>query len=179
MHYVVDSLNRVIDVDAEWEAAAAGTEGGDTAMRAQVIGRALESFMIGDATRMFMRSALDAARLLGETRVLPYRCDSPDAQRRFEMVISPLGDGHVQVAHRLVSQEPRQARKVRRPALLPAPLAGWHCTQCNAVRRPGHKAWLEEELTGPDRLALIQDVCPTCTQRLFEPATGAGEQNHA
>lgn len=176
MHYVVDSLNRVIDVDAEWDVTATGNQGGATALRAQVIGRPIEGFMMGDATRMFMRAALDAARLLGETRVLPYRCDSPDVRRRFEMVISPLSDGHVRVTHRLLSHEPRKPRK---PRPLPVPLTGWHCSQCNAVRRPGSPNWLEEELTLNDRLALAQDVCPTCARRLFEPATGAGEQNHA
>jgi hypothetical protein len=164
MHYVVDASNRVVDVDDEWDTAAAGANGGARALRAQIVGQPLESFLAGDATKMFVRAALDAARLLRQTQVLPYRCDSPTQRRRFEMVISPLPDGAVHVAHRLVLAETRPPRAEQPKAQVHA-LAGWRCSQCMAVRLTGSHDWVEAEGYAP----LAQDVCPSCATKLFHP----------
>jgi hypothetical protein len=160
MRYVVDGSNLIIEVDGEWDVAAAQAAGGHGAMRAQVVGLPLERFIAGDATKMFVRAALDAARLVNQTRALPYRCDSPIERRRFEMVISPLGDGHVEVDHRIVSVERRVPRStVQRPIRA----AGWRCSQCLSVRWVGSTEWQEAEVCN----LLAQDVCPGCAARLF------------
>jgi hypothetical protein len=128
-----------------------------------VLGRPLESFLAGDATRMFVRASLEAVRLLGQTRVLPYRCDSPTERRQFEMVISLEDSGHVKVAHRLVNLEPR-VRHQRPPA--GSLVAAWRCSQCLSVRAAGAPEWV-----GADAVALdgppAEDVCPACASRLF------------
>jgi hypothetical protein len=163
VHYVVDQANRIVDVDGDWDVSAAEhTESAVAPTGAKIIGQPLEAFMAGDTTKMFVRSALDAARLLGETRRLPYRCDSPSERRRFEMVISPLAAGHVKVAHVLVEAMPRVAR----PAIaLPAVGAGWRCSQCLLVRLVGSHEWNDPglDLSAP----LADDVCPPCSRRLF------------
>lgn len=162
MQYLVDGLNRIIDVDEEWEATAGGLVRGPSLMRSRIIGRPLEGFMTGDATKMFVRAALDAARLLGETRVLPYRCDGPGLLRRFEMVIRPEGDGRVRVDHRLVFS---QARLPRRRAPATSEPAGWRCSQCLLVRPVGSAQWFDADIT-PEAL-LAQDICPACARQLF------------
>lgn len=162
MQYLVDRLNRIIDVDEDWDAATGSTARGAGLMRDRIIGRPLEGFMSGDATRMFMRAALDAARLLGQTRALPYRCDGPGQLRRFEMVIRPVGDGRVQVDHRLVLA---QARAPRRHAPDADTAPGWRCSQCLRVRRVGSDEWLDLDIEHGALLA--QDVCPSCGRRLF------------
>lgn len=170
MHYVVDNANLIVDVDDSWDEAAAAAEGGTGAMRHRVMGRPLEAFMLGDATKMFVRAALEAARVLGQTRVLPYRCDTPSEHRRFEMVISPLAGGHVKVEHRLILATP-VAHRTRRS--LPSVIqgqerVGWRCSQCLKVRMLSTNVWLEVER--PPLGTLTQDVCPTCANGLFEQA---------
>jgi hypothetical protein len=171
MYYTVDESNRIIDVDDDWDASVARAAGTAALMRARIVGRALEDFMTGDATKMFVRAALDAARLRGETRVWPYRCDTPDERRRYDMVICPQDDGMVKVEHRLVSAEPRA-----RPRRLPAAqvLMGWRCSQCLAVRHVGTDAWVEGDVDG----LLAQDVCPSCASRLFDTPRSTTTQCH-
>ncbi len=162
MMYEVDAQNIVVDVDGEWDAEAARVKGGSGAMRASIVGHPLESFMTGDATKMFVRAALDAARVLGETRVLPYRCDVPGERRYCEMVISPLANGHVKVAHRLVLAE---AAVPRRQLLKVRAMAGWRCSQCCRVRLTGSDEWLESDDQFDTRL--VSDVCQDCAKALF------------
>jgi hypothetical protein len=168
MHYVVDRANLIIDVDEGWDAQAVQVQGGLDSVRAKVIGQPLEAFMVGDATKMFVRAALDAARLLRQTRVLPYRCDTVGLLRRFEMVISPLDDGCVRVAHELVEARPIE---IRRKEPRSRGLVGCRCSQCLRVRLNGGNRWMELELE-PQAL-LAQDICPRCARRLFETSATA------
>lgn len=163
MFYVVDAANRVVEVDLDWDEFLLHNGGTAQSARDQVLGRALEGFMAGDSTRMFVRVALDAARLKGLTRVLPYRCDSPTERRHFEMIVSPAGAGHVRVDHRLLRADVRPTPG--RP-WVGRTTARWRCSQCLAVRQAGSPMWV-----GADRAApggpVAEDVCPDCARRLF------------
>jgi len=163
MMYEVDARNKVVDVDTEWDVEAQRAAGNAGPLRDRILGRPLESFMAGDATKMFVRAALDAARLLGETRVLPYRCDVPGERRYLEMVISPLADGHVRVAHRLVKTEPMPSRRSLPRVRI---VGGWRCSQCCRVRLSGSDEWIESEDQFEARL--LSDVCPECANALFD-----------
>lgn len=171
MHYRVDGSNRIVEVSPGWDTAANAVNAGAGALESALIGRPLESCIAGDATKMFVRAALEAARVLQQTRALPYRCDTPEEHRRFEMVISPLADGHVKVEHRQLSSEPVAARRRAghdHPKRALAPV-GWRCSQCWKVRLGPSADW--SEATAEPPFPLAQDVCPQCTSRLFEPAT--------
>jgi len=173
VHYFVDRSNLIIEVGDDWDAVAAEGEGGPGATRASIVGRPLEAFMLGDATKMFVRSALDAARILNQTRVLPYRCDSADQRRRFEMVISPQGDGRVLVEHQLVEAIPKASRRGSRGLQA---RAAWRCSQCLRVRFSDGGEW-EEADTRPG-LTPGQDVCPRCAALLFDAQRSAEEFVH-
>ncbi len=165
MMYEVDAHNKVVDVDTEWDVEAERAAGSEGPLRQRILGRSLESFMAGDATKMFVRAALDAARILGEARVLPYRCDVPGERRYMEMVVSPLDDGHVRVTHRLVKAE---AMPPRRPWPRVRIVGGWRCSQCCRVRLSGSEEWIETEDQFDARL--LSDVCPECANALFDHA---------
>lgn len=174
MYYVVDCCNVVIDTDQNWDQEASITDRQGGSARDKIIGRPLEAFMVGDATKMFVRSALDAARLLGQTRALPYRCDSVDEHRRFEMVLTPLDKGHVRIDHRLLEARPRASRMPRTTAPASHARPAWRCSQCMSVRFSGHSGWQQINLE-PSAL-LAQDICPTCAHRLFQNRKECQEQ---
>lgn len=154
-------------MDEHWDASAAEqSHRGAAPTSDKIIGRQLEAFLAGDATKMFVRAALDAARLLGESRRLPYHCDGPNGRRRFDMVISPLADGHVKVEHVLIEARPRV---VRPPRARLAVSAGWRCSQCLLVRLVGSTEWGDAHLEASAPLAY--DVCPSCARRLFDSGT--------
>lgn len=168
MFYRVDGNGRILEVHTRWDEFACANGGGERASSAGVVGRPLLDFVAGDATRMFVSAALDAARHLGSTRVLPYRCDSPTERREFQMVIRPEAGGSVCVEHVLTASEPRPARLNRNRGL------GWRCSQCLAVRLAGSAEWRSADTEAGGILA--KDVCPSCAVRLFDLsnlATGA------
>jgi hypothetical protein len=173
MHYLVDAENRIVEVGGGWDAAADAAGAGAGVAQAEVLGRRLESCIAGDATKMFVRAALDAARVLRQTRVLPYRCDGPGERRYFEMVISPQTDGRVKVAHRLVEARALAPRRHADQAAASsrAVKAGWRCSQCWRVRLSNAADWTEAEAAPP--FGLAQDVCPECAGRLFVAAADA------
>jgi hypothetical protein len=160
MFYRIDAANRIVEVSPEWDDFARVNDGKENALSSTVVGRPLDDFLAGDATRMFVRAAIDAARLLSQPRVLPYRCDSPTQRRRFEMHISADAQGSVTVTHCLVDTQPRPARLHHRTAI-----GGWRCSQCLSVRLPGGREWISADALTTS--ALAQDICPACAGRLF------------
>jgi hypothetical protein len=131
--YELDAQDRIVSVDEAWDHFAQDNDGPE-ATAGRVLGRRLADFLAGDPTRMFMDVVLQAARLTGQPRELPYRCDGPGHMRRFLMRVIPMAAGRVRVEHHLVETAERrpsprfieraQARRLR-------------CSLCLAVRRPG------------------------------------------
>lgn len=161
MHYRVSADDLIVEVSSDWDPAAVA-HGAEGSTSDRIIGRPLDAFLSGDATRMFVHAALQAARLRPGARVLPYRCDTPLERRRFDMVLVADASGGVTVEHRLVERQPRTARDPRAPGG-----AVWRCSQCLAIRRAGSAVW--EDCSGPGDAPLAQDVCPTCARALFAP----------
>jgi hypothetical protein len=161
--YEIDSEDRVVAVNADWDEQILAGGGGTRCTSANVLGQPLMQFIVGDATRMFVRAALAAVRLGHEKRSLPYRCDTPAEHRRFEMVISPLPAGHVRIEHVLLSVT---SRRFSLAALAQAGhmAGGWRCSQCLSVKRLGQAVWLEPESIQTSLLAA--DVCPRCAALL-------------
>jgi hypothetical protein len=170
MHYLVDVSNRIVGVDEGWDAGAAeNSHDGSGPTSDKIIGHLLEDFLVGDATKMFVRAALDAARLQGQSRRLPYRCDSSHERRRFEMVISPQADGQVKVEHVLIESVPRSPCSTRTPRIGPRLRAGWRCSQCLFVRLAGSTEWTASDMDAG--VLLAKDVCPSCVRLLFASGT--------
>lgn len=161
--YEIDHNDRIVALNADWDTQAAEGDGGPRCTTAAIIGRPLMDFLAGDATRMFMRSALQAVRLLGQTRRLPYRCDSPSDRRRLEMVMSPLPGGGVRIEHVLVEQTPRLPG-LQRLARAGHMAGGWCCSQCLSVKLMGASEWQPPETL--DTTLLAVDVCPPCQSGL-------------
>lgn len=170
--YEIDRDDLIVAIDAEWDAQAQANGAGPRCATAAVLGRPLLDFIVGDATRMFVRAAVNAARVTRQTRVLPYRCDGPSEYRRFEMVISPLGDGRVRVEHVLVSAEPRKPG-LRRLVEAGHMAGGWRCSQCLSVKLAGGSEWLPPESV--ETTLLAADVCPRCEARLASPRSAFDE----
>jgi hypothetical protein len=175
--YRLDADDRLVAVDPAWDNFARANEGG-AACAALVLGRPLRDFLSGDATRMFLESALQAARLTGRARTLPYRCDAPGRQRELEMVITPQPDGGALVEHRLLAtrERPPTARFRTTSAAAPAdagPLGHWRrCSQCLRVQGPGpDRAWhgaarwarTEPAAAAGRSVPVVDTVCHDCT----------------
>ncbi|NDY92941.1 hypothetical protein [Ideonella livida] len=125
--YLLDADDRLLDVSPDWDAAAMAA-GGKPLLRAAVVGQPLRRFVSGDATRLFLEALLTAARLTGQPRSRPYRCDAPDRVRELRMTVEPLPGGVVRVRHELLASRQRPAL----PQVITRAATGrwWRCSQC-------------------------------------------------
>lgn len=162
MYYRLDHADRIIEVHSDWDAFSSANGGGLRSRSVSVVGRPLLDFVAGDAPRMFMRAALQAARLLGERRTLPYRCDSPSHRRHFEMAVIAGPERGVLVEHILLREE------LRSPGMGSAPAKGRgiRCSQCLSLQRWPQPRWLPADQVAIQAPATA--VCPTCASRLNE-----------
>lgn len=136
-----------------------------------VIGRNLLDFIEGDATRMYVRTLIQSARLLRRPLQRNYRCDSPDSKRFMEMQLIMEASGLLRFEHRTVGIEPmRQPVRFR---LAPGATARpgpclVRCSICNQVKGPG--GWVEPDalvpaqdvVADPGDWPVIYGVCPRC-----------------
>lgn len=162
--YTVDGQDRLCELSGDWDAWLAEGGGAPSCRRAHILGRPLRDFITGDSTRMYLDAALEATRLTGRPRRLPYRCDTPTLARRMQMCLQPLSDGRVRVTHHLLAQQPLP-RPLAFHAAAPAPAATrWRCSLCLRLRTPeGH--WLDPVLASPpdgSPLAVRYTLCPDC-----------------
>lgn len=166
--YEIDAQDRLVAVCPEWDATLRQGGGGAGSLQGGVIGQPLLRFISGDASRMYMDAALQAARLTGHPRTLQYRCDTPTVRRRLEMVLQPRADGSVRIEHRLVEQHPRAhvlacftEEGPSLPSSVPTRGPVWRCSVCLRLQRAG-LPWQEPETVGSARLAVCYTVCPRC-----------------
>lgn len=162
MYYRLDHADRIVEVHSDWDVFSVANGGGLRSRSVSVVGRPLLDFVAGDAPRMFMRAALQAARLLGERRKLPYRCDSPSHRRHFEMAVSACPDRSVLVEHVLLREELRAPGEGSAPAMG----RGIRCSQCLSLRLLPQRRWLPADHVASQVAATA--VCPACAGRLNE-----------
>lgn len=104
--YSVDKDDCISEVGGGWTAFANQNTGVGLSAD-EVCARPYWSFIQGDATRLWLASFFEAARVRGKTFEQSYRCDSPELKRYMQMRIVPRVDGGVRVEHELLRAERR------------------------------------------------------------------------
>jgi hypothetical protein len=169
--YTVDKTDTIVAVSGQWDAFAR-ENGGEKLQASAVIGRKLDQFITGDATRMFVRTMIMSARTLKRPIYRPYRCDSPKLKRFMEMTILPNEDGTVELVHRELHNEPL----AQKPLLIVAPKGSIsallkRCSLCNRIETQGIWSEIDEALDanrlepGTRSLKVVYGVCPDCLTR--------------
>ena len=173
--YTIDKTDTIVAVSGQWDEFARDN-GGEKLQASSVIGRKLDQFINGDATRMFVRTMIMSARTLKRPIYRPYRCDSSKFKRFMEMTILPREDGVVELVHRELHHEalaqtiPRTvAPKGSSNALLK------RCSMCNRIETQGIWSEIDEALNtnrleaGATPLKVVYGVCPDCLTRHGTP----------
>lgn len=167
LSYTLDSRDRIVAVGGDWDGFARDNDGSDVLART-VIGRRLEEFITGDATRMFVRTMLMSARTLKRSIRRPYRCDSPQWRRLMEMTIVPLAQEMLEVRHHQLHAEPLPyTMAITAVTSTAASDFVKRCSICNRIR--AGKVWsevdaavLDGRLAPTGTLRVIYGVCPDC-----------------
>lgn len=168
--YELDADNRVVAVSEYWDVHAMmyQTPG---LLAKNIIGKPLDSQISGDVTQMFTDTMITSARVQAKPLTRRYRCDSPTHKREMEMVLTPLANGHLRIAHRLIAEQPWKYTKVIRTQS--APTVGSvskklkRCSMCNRLLEGDE--WLSQdgylarhpELDHTD-LSVYYGICPEC-----------------
>lgn len=165
--YRLDRDDVIVEVGGEWDHFAMQNDGAHLCQRS-VLGRPLESFVSGDATRMFVRALLQAARLTLRPLTRDYRCDSADLRRYMRMTIAPEADGGLRVSHALVRTVPYAHPVPVRYAMGNVANVTIRCSMCNRLRDGGE--WREADsvppLAGGVARPVIYGVCPDCMTQI-------------
>lgn len=175
--YELDANNCVVAVSEYWDVHAMIYQT-PSLLAKNIIGKPLDSQISGDVTQMFTDTMITSARVQGKSLTRRYRCDSPTHKREMEMVLTPLANGHLRIAHQLISEHPWTYSKVIRTqsALANSKLNKKikRCSMCNRLLQGSE--WLSQdeylaqhpELAQTD-LTVYYGVCPTCSEGIKPP----------
>ena len=175
MSYTLDDADTIVAVNGPWDDFARKNEG-EQILADKIVGQKLDRFILGDDTRMFVRTMIMSARVLKKTIYRPYRCDSPTLKRFMEMTVHPLPEGQVEVVHRELHSEP--ITHVIRIAAGPVGSSTAYvkrCSLCNRVKVQGIWSELdnaletERLLVEASSLKVIYGVCPDCQRHQGVP----------
>jgi hypothetical protein len=173
--YWLDVGDVIVEIGPGWEAFARENSAPDLDVR-RVIGRNLIDFVSGDASRMYVRTLIQAARLMRRPLIRPYRCDSADTRRYMEMRLTLQEDGLLKWEHRLVRKEAMRRRMDFRASVHRlAARCVVRCSMCNRLK--SSVGWSEPDI-GPmpaierdGTIPVIYGVCPDCLGTPLIPAT--------
>lgn len=107
MEYEIDSANVICSVSRDWDDFIDENGGASAIRRAQIVGRSLRDFVVGESTWMMYDVLLRRVRLLRTPVRRHFRCDGPLVRRDFTMTLEPSASGSVTFKTELVDSVPR------------------------------------------------------------------------
>lgn len=168
--YRIDARDRLIYVSEDWLAFARENDAPEL-VPGSLMGAEIWSFIQGETIQDVYQAMFDRVRVSGIELVVPFRCDSPEAIRRMELAMRPVGRGEIELEGRLLSTGPREnvhlldrhARRARRTVPI--------CSFCRQVAVSG--SWLEASeavarygfLSGATPPRLREQICTSCAER--------------
>lgn len=182
--YWLDDQNIIRKVDKYWDQNMDVNIWTERASSKAIIGQNILSFICDDITRMYVSTMVSSVRLLKKELCRPYRCDTPDLKRYWQMIISPVVNDGVRVSHELIRTEPLLKKIFCKTIVTPLPLSSAptgdkvkpnnnshiRCSLCNRISRMHSDKWqdidaLAEDIKGPDlTLSVLYGICPACLQ---------------
>jgi hypothetical protein len=174
--YCIDDADVIVSVSGNWSDFAADNGWGRDFGPDDVVGKSLWSFIHDFETRHLYEEVFGRVRRGAPCGPIPFRCDSPEARRYLELLVSLRPDGNlelVSIIRRVERRDPvllLDAGVERSEELLRI------CSMCKKIAA-GEGRWVEVE-DGLARLRpfeadrmprLTHGVCPDC----FRIATSA------
>jgi hypothetical protein len=170
--YELDANNCVVAVSEYWDVHAMMYQT-PSLLAKNIIGKPLDSQISGDVTQMFTDTMITSARVQSKSLTRRYRCDSPTHKREMEMVLTPMANGHLRIAHQLIEETPWQHhRRLRTQAPNATGRAKCRlkrCSMCNDLLDGDE--WVSQDVylaRHPEQdkgsLAVFYGICPRCAQ---------------
>jgi hypothetical protein len=164
--YWLNMSDVIVRVAPGWDASAIENDARNL-MSQTVVGRYILDFVVGDATKMYVRAMLQSARIIRRPLVREYRCDSPDTRRFMKMRLMLEENGLLRWEHGLLKTESFSKRHLF-STINQRGSGRAHftvrCSMCNAVKVSGVWGDPDEILhsAGEETVPVIYGVCPNC-----------------
>ncbi len=157
--YTIDRDDRITGVSDNWLAFAVDNDGADTCHPDRIVGHLLWKFINDIETRTIYRMILETVRVKQRRVSFPFRCDSPDKRRYFEMTVVPEKEAHVEFLSHLRKTKPRPALKLFDAKAGRSDEKIRICSMCRKIEVAEHK-WVEAEKAVSSLKLLAQDHLP-------------------
>ncbi|GAB4339301.1 MAG: hypothetical protein Kow0037_24130 [Calditrichia bacterium] len=175
IRYKIDRNNILFDIEGAWEEFATKNGAKNGLFRNEVLGKNLLDFITGEETRYLYEVIFTRLRSHPRTVVLPFRCDAPDRRRFLELTITPIGNGGLQLASRLLREEMREEIRFLRGDIPRSEEVLPICSVCKKIRVSPNE-WLEaEEAVVHLRIfekevqpRLSHGLCPSCYRQAMD-----------
>lgn len=180
---VVDKLNRIVSINDEcWMEQAKLGNAEEALQPKNVLDAFLSDFIRDDNTTMYIEAVMSLCRLRKEPIYREYRCDSPTHKRFMELELIPKENGHIEMVHYLIKEEPFDAEvniidiASKKNELEKPKTANKHrnyylrCSMCNALMPPDSTEWIEpgELVKGTEGpFKVIHTICNKCSSTLW------------
>lgn len=149
----------IVSLGGAWDEFSS-ENGGSNLSEENVCGRSIWSFVSGDETRMWLRTAFQFTRLRMEAVDFTYRCDSPSLKRHMRMRVIPSEDWGLHIKHETVRTERRKAPvHFEFPASV-SPACKRRCSVCGRVHAMSR--WQEPGARLGDRFGRVQVIYTIC-----------------
>ena len=159
--YVLDNQNRITSVIGAWDTFAAENGGAELSLE-DVRGRSIWDFVAGEATRMWLETVFQFARLGGTPIERSYRCDSPDVKRFMCMRIVPEQGGSLRIEHEVLSTEHRAAPVHIQYGSAAMKNMKKRCSVCGCIYVNGWQEPHENFADASNYIIVIYTVCEDC-----------------
>lgn len=167
--YVIDKLDRIISVSANWLLFAQENQAGESCHPDVIVNKSIWDFIDGFETRQFYEIILKNVRAKRKAVVLPFRCDSPDKRRYLELRIAPIQEECIKFTSNTVYIELRDTVDILELNIDRSDEIIKMCSMCKKVVS-SENTWVEVEvavvslkLFEKSKLPLISHgLCPEC-----------------
>ena len=172
--YQIDQDDVITEIDGGWDEFAL-SNAGEKALRSQMLGTKLFSSIQNAETISLYQQINDEVRATGDPVSLPFRCDSPECKRLFQLSVLPTEHDGLTFHSRMHSDVTRLyplhvLSREREHDGLSIPM----CSICKCIQAyPPTWSDLDEGIRSlnhinPPYPKLHQTICPDCAQSISE-----------
>lgn len=171
--YRTDAENRITFLNQEWLDFAKENQAPEL-NNINVLGQPLEKFITGWETKHLYGIIYERVRQTGKEMHFPFRCDSPDRRRYFQMRISLLEEGGLEFTAKVIRIEPRPWNHLFDNSVERSSELVVICSWCKRIRVDRtHWAKIEDvlekqEFFGAAPPTLTHGVCRDCLANIHD-----------
>lgn len=170
--YRTDAKNRIIFVNQEWIDFAQENQAPEL-KQVNVVGQPLERFITGWETRHLYEIVYERVRQSGQDVLIPFRCDSPEFRREFQMRVSLSEKNCLDFTVRVIRITQRPPNQLLDSLVEHSSESFVICSWCKRIQMES-TCWVDIEeavkmqnLFGAAPPSLTHEVCPDCLKTII------------